>query len=104
MFQVAVRNPDGEVGWDSLINEKGNRYGRWRVFDFARIASFGHAFWWCECTCGAIKAISGSDLRRRQSESCGCRTIETTRERVKSFRDKVTGRILNSKKKEGDTR
>lgn len=30
------------------------------------------AYWICQCDCGKIKTIKGSDLRRGNTQSCGC--------------------------------
>lgn len=32
------------------------------------------AFWICKCSCGTIKTISGSSLRRGATKSCGCKS------------------------------
>jgi hypothetical protein len=102
MFQIAIRNPSGQVGWHAFINEKGNRYGRWFVTDFAGVAK-ERAFWWCLCNCGNIGKVAGTALRAGVSKSCGCTTAELARERLTKYRHEQTGRMTIHKKKEGDT-
>lgn len=34
-----------------------------------------HVMWTCECICGNQKAIYGTELRRGNAQSCGCRGI-----------------------------
>lgn len=36
----------------------------------------GKPAWECECDCGAVKRIRGSDLRRRATLSCGCLRLD----------------------------
>lgn len=51
-------------------NETGNIYGDLTVTGFSHVA--GQAYWFCECKCGVITIVSGSDLRRGHTKSCGC--------------------------------
>ncbi len=62
------------------INEIGNRYGRWLVIQEAEKSRNGHVRWKCHCECGQESEVSGSDLRGRNSRSCGCLAQELRRE------------------------
>ena len=57
---------------------EGKRFGRLEVVEFSHADN--NAFWICKCDCGNIKTIRGSDLTRHQSTSCGCYSIEKTKE------------------------
>ena len=54
-----------------FIDETGKKYGLWTVLgrDMA-YPSVGR--WICQCECGTIKTLYGSELRRGRSISCGC--------------------------------
>ena len=57
-----------------LKNEIGNRYGKLTVLRQA--ASRNHrAYWVCQCDCGNLCEISGTNLRLGQT-SCGCNQIK----------------------------
>jgi hypothetical protein len=53
------------------IDETGNVYGLLTVKSFSGITHNGKACWVCECSCGKIVTVCGSDLRQRNSKSCG---------------------------------
>jgi hypothetical protein len=52
-------------------DRKGERYGRWTVMSFYEFRN-RVAFWLCKCDCGEEKIVSGSLLRKGESNSCGC--------------------------------
>ena len=47
-------------------------FGRWKVLAFSHRDKRFNDFWACECSCGNKKIVSGSNLRRGDSLSCGC--------------------------------
>lgn len=49
----------------------GRRFGKWKVLGPSDARIGGHAAWKCECACGSIRSVSGDDLRRGRSGSCG---------------------------------
>ena len=54
-------------------NEIGNHYGKLTVLSMDEERDpFGRIKWLCQCECGNIKSISGSDLRSGNTQSCGC--------------------------------
>lgn len=59
-------------------------FGRLTVVSSAESDSCGHSRWVCECDCGNQVVIHGTNLKRGLTTSCGCKRIETTRERVKT--------------------
>lgn len=36
------------------------------------VSGYHRAQWWCRCSCGNITLVSGKNLRRRNTKSCGC--------------------------------
>lgn len=56
------------------INEIGNQYGKLKVIAEAPSRE-GRAYWLCECECGNIKEISGTNLRVYGHIGCGCGQI-----------------------------
>ena len=53
-----------------LIDETGHRYGKWTVLKRDNTKQRG--YWICQCDCGTIKSIYGSELRKGRTKSCGC--------------------------------
>lgn len=62
------------------IDLTGQKFHRWEVLEFSR-RSGSHYLWACRCTCGAIKDVSGMNLKSGQSKSCGCLSREMSRSR-----------------------
>jgi len=60
-------------------------FGRWTVLSFARKDKHGRAQWLCRCEDGNEKVVSGTELRRGKSTSCGCLQIEQATDRLKQF-------------------
>ena len=54
------------------IDETGNVYGRLKVLKQADKHTKGQAFWECECSCGTLTTVLGTDLRKGHTQSCGC--------------------------------
>lgn len=48
-----------------------SKFNRWTVKRKAK-SKKNRVFWICECDCGKIKEVSGTDLRNNKSKSCGC--------------------------------
>lgn len=60
---------------------KGQRFGRLVVIRISEDRTKGgHILWLCICDCNNITKVSGNDLKRGRTQSCGClqkeRTIE----------------------------
>jgi len=71
-----------------LIDITGKRFGRWTVLAihpkrmrYGRRRQAITVLWLCRCDCGTERVVFGTNLRRRLSSSCGCRSREKTRER-----------------------
>ena len=57
----------------AFIDETGKEYGSWKVLYLDKENKKPDKHWICQCICGTIKSISGTELRRGRSTSCGCR-------------------------------
>lgn len=56
---------------------KGERFGRWTVLSKSKTKKYAHHVSYnCRCDCGTTRIVSGSQLRRGASASCGCRFRE----------------------------
>lgn len=54
----------------------GLRFGRLIVVSRGRNDKWNQTTWHCRCDCGAEKSISGANLRKGNTASCGCYKIE----------------------------
>lgn len=61
-----MRNP-------RLIDLTGQSFGLWSVIEKAGNSPRGAALWSCRCECGNLSRVSGTDLRKGKSVSCGCK-------------------------------
>lgn len=69
-----------------FIDETGNVYGKLTVLCRDNNNSYGQAKWKCQCECGTITTVSGSQLRSGGTRSCGC---------TKSFGELAIIKLLN---------
>lgn len=65
-----------------LIDETGNRYGKWTVLKQAENLRGRQARWLCHCDCGNEHIVGGRELRDGDSQSCGCLRRERAEERM----------------------
>jgi hypothetical protein len=56
----------------AFIDITGQRFGRLTVIKRVGRKNDGHAAWQCRCDCGTKTIVSGSSLRKGDSQSCGC--------------------------------
>ena len=66
----------------NFIDMSGRKCGRWTVIKRVEDRS-GAAAWLCKCDCGNEKVVSGANLRKGTSKSCGCLRTEVTIEKNK---------------------
>lgn len=59
-------------GCIKIINELNNKYGKLTVIEFAGTNEYNVAKWKCKCDCGNIVIVTGTNLRKGQTLSCGC--------------------------------
>lgn len=62
----------------------GRRFHRWVVNEFAGVKGGNGLVWKCTCDCGAVGIISGANLKRGGSRSCGCLAREEAAERTRN--------------------
>ena len=55
-----------------MVDLKGKKFGRWTVLERAGNYPGGQVCWLCKCECGTERVVSGINLRRGVSKSCGC--------------------------------
>lgn len=83
------------------IDLTNQNFGRLTVLKENGKDSKGKILWSCQCSCGTIKDIRGSDLRSGKTLSCGCLRNNRVRESKKSiqpkigYREDLTGQIFN---------
>jgi hypothetical protein len=58
-------------------------FGQWTVLRKLQKNTSGNLLWECKCTCGNLKAISGSELRLGRTTKCSNCRIEGTRQEVR---------------------
>lgn len=56
----------------NVVNEVGNKYGNLTVIEEDGRTKQRSVVWKCQCDCGNIISVRGSDLRNGHTQSCGC--------------------------------
>ena len=59
-----------------IIDLTGKSFGRLTVLRFAGHATSRHTLWLCRCSCGTEKIRRSDCMRRGESLSCGCLSIQ----------------------------
>ncbi len=67
--------------WSNFKDETGNRYGMLTVKGFVGSWRGKGAAWLCVCDCGNETIVTGVNLRRGYTRSCGCINKLTNEER-----------------------
>lgn len=57
---------------NNITDLTGQRFDRWTVLGIAPHERCEPIRWVCECDCGSVKEVLGSELKRGGSKSCGC--------------------------------
>lgn len=67
------------------IDLTGKTFHRLKVIKESGRDAYGQVLWECECSCGSGKKVivTGNDLRRNNTKSCGCLNKEKYTERIK---------------------
>lgn len=55
----------------AAVDETGKRYGR-LVVTARAVTKDRSAQWLCQCECGNTTIVSGGNLRKKTTTSCGC--------------------------------
>lgn len=64
------------------VNIVGKRFGRLVVVGRGGISSDRKATWLCRCDCGGERVVIGRLLRSGATRSCGCLSVEASRDRA----------------------
>lgn len=78
-----------------FLFDLGQRFGRWIIIgepQFRLRSGKRRAFYPCRCDCGTERVACGDDLRRGQTQSCGCLSRENTRNRAAHGAARDSGR------------
>lgn len=77
----------------SRIDLTKQKFGRWTVIEFAGTNKSRGTMWLCECSCDkhTRKVVSGASLRGGISCSCGCLSVEKSKERFLKSNPKFKG-------------
>ena len=81
------------VWGENLIGET---FGRLTVTSLSEPKN-GHRYWFCKCSCGNEKEVSGGILKRGDVKSCGCLRSETAREAVRNLKPRQRKDISGKK-------
>jgi len=60
----------------ALIDITGQNFGRLIVLGRCGRNKHGHVTWYCRCSCGKEKIITGNELKNGHTKSCGCLFLE----------------------------
>ena len=63
----------------ALVDITGKRFGRLVAVSRCGTTGDGKAKWACRCDCGSEVEVSGANIRRGGTVSCGCRRSDTFR-------------------------
>lgn len=59
-----------------FIDLTGQAFGKWQVVE--RAPNNGQSIMWhCQCKCGTVRVVSGANIRKGLSKSCGCTWSES---------------------------
>lgn len=78
-----------------LKDRIGLHYGRLVVIEFAGMDWDGNhwfSLWECQCDCGNIVIVRGSDLQKGNTKSCGCLRQETANKQGKNHSAYIDGK------------
>lgn len=73
-----------------MLNLKGRRFGRLIAVEPVGKQGKG-VLWRCVCDCGTENIVLGSELKRGNTQSCGCLSREMARARLKDISTKTHG-------------
>lgn len=66
---------------NNFLDLTGQKFNRLLVLSLSDLRdSCGKLTWYCQCDCGQSCRVSGSCLRRGQTQSCGCLMLQRTKE------------------------
>lgn len=76
-------------------DERGNKYGKLTVIEYAGHDKYNHVLWKCQCDCGQIVFKSGVDLRQASQRGiCSCKDCIKERTSKRMWKN-LTGQTIN---------
>jgi hypothetical protein len=76
----------------ALIDLSGRRFNDLVVIQRRHVTK-GRTHWECLCQCGATTVIDGTKLKSGHTKSCGCRNVQSLRDRALDLTGQVFGRL-----------
>lgn len=73
----------------ALIDLTGQKFGEWTVLEKGKSDKHYNTKWVCQCSCGTIKEVASTSLRKGLSLSCGCKKIEKSRTNNGTYKDEL---------------
>lgn len=73
-----------------FLDLKGQKFGRLYVESFAEIKN-RKTYWNCTCECGNKVVVRTDQLRRKQTQSCGCYNVDSHKMKFKDLTEKKFG-------------
>lgn len=88
IYAIRAIHEEPPFGWVHVMGKRvdraGKRYGRLTALEEAGSTTSGELMWLCECDCGALTKVSGTNLRTGHTKSCGCFQKEDSVRRFKT--------------------
>lgn len=81
-----------------FIDITGQRFNNWRVIKYNGIDKHKLSIWECLCDCGKIAIVTGNNLKRNKSKSCGC-LIDGSNSKTHGLRNTSEYSVWSSMKK-----
>lgn len=73
----------------------GKTFGLLKTLEESDRRSGGGRMWWCECECGKRKEFRGTELRKGNVTSCGCRQLDGSHwDYITKFKNKRFGKLV----------
>lgn len=63
-------------GCKQIINMIGQESGMLTVLKKSGVDKWGQVLWLCKCECGGVTTLTGSNIRKKLMDSCGCLTFD----------------------------
>jgi hypothetical protein len=71
----------------------GETFGRLTVLERAEDGPWGNDRWRCLCSCGAATTVTGNNLRKQETRSCGCLSADSASKRLTTHGHTRGGRM-----------
>lgn len=78
VYGYSLRNGTSKsCGCSQLIDITGQTFGEWTALEY-----IGKGYWRCRCSCGTYRDIKSYQLRRGETNSCGCKKSKYYRSKL----------------------